>query len=492
MRKHWIICLVFIAAIASMVAIPDLRPRLVAFAATVTKGLIGMEDFSLFDGSGNTTFTRASSTGGTLTLDKIGYEVFAIPTYGVVRNSTTINSALTAISTRSRVLVLSAGSDWTLTSDVTIPSTVVLRAPKGVNIVTSGYTITVDGLIDAGSYQIFSGSGGVILNTYPQDQAWTGKQGRLDLPGLTVAGRAFIGVDNLKPVVNATVNILDIFTKSGGAAPSSTNIITVAIPDGTGYTRRTRAATYLSGTSKITMADAANYWSKGSLDGEIKTAYLYAIWDGTGIVWALGGYSGFTAVSASTVATEDDFFLLETSSTYTRSTSHYCVSVAKVRYQYDTADAPDHTIQATVENSPQIVWNQPSDYSKTLTLSATTSSTVSNIVTYSAVSGIVKQAGKYLIEAHDSGYNDASYAELRAIIKTGSSTYASATQRAESIIFSSTTLYIVSASCLATALLNNGDTVHLGAKVFSSTGTVYLYGDTAGTGLTALTFKRID
>jgi hypothetical protein len=151
-------------------------------------------------------------------------------------------------------------------------------------------------------------------------------------------------ISNLKPTVNVAVNKLDIFTKSGGAAPDSTNIISVAIPDGAGHTLRSRAAAYLSGTGQIILADAGNYWSKGSLDGEIKTAWLYAIWDGTGIVWALGGYSGFTNVPTTTTATDDDYFLLEDGSTYSRSASHYCVAVARVRYQYDTSDTPDHTI----------------------------------------------------------------------------------------------------------------------------------------------------
>jgi len=173
---------------------------------------------------------------------------------------------------------------------------------------------------------------------------------------------------NLKPVINAAVNKLDIFSKSGGADPDASNIVAVAIPDGNGFVFRSRAAAYLSGTSQIVMADAANYWGKGSLDAEIKTAWLYAIWDGTGIVWALAGYSGFTRVPTTTTATDDDYFLLEDGSTYARSNDHYCVSVAKIRYQYDTADTPDHTIQATVIDAPQVVWNPKSDYGYTCLL----------------------------------------------------------------------------------------------------------------------------
>ena len=45
---------------------------------TVTKGLIGEQDIHRWDGTSSKTFTRASSTGGTLTLNDVGYEVDAL------------------------------------------------------------------------------------------------------------------------------------------------------------------------------------------------------------------------------------------------------------------------------------------------------------------------------------------------------------------------------------------------------------------------------
>jgi hypothetical protein len=164
-------------------------------------------------------------------------------------------------------------------------------------------------------------------------------------------------VDKLKLVVNAAVNKLDIFESTTGVAPTATYPIKIAIPTATGFTFRTRSTAYLSGTAQFILADAANYWSKGSLDAEIKDAYVYAIWDANGgVVWALGGYSGYTRVTASVTATDADFMLLEASSTYTKVITDYCVCVARIRYQYDTADTPDHTIQATVLDSPIIAW----------------------------------------------------------------------------------------------------------------------------------------
>jgi len=297
-------------------------------------------------------------------------------------------------------------------------------------------------------------------------------------------------ISNLKPTVNVAVNKLDIFTKSGGAAPDSTNIIRVAIPDGNGYTLRSRAAAYLSGTGQIILADAGNYWSKGSLDGEIKTAWLYAIWDGTGIVWALGGYSGFNKVSTTTTVTDDDYLLLEASSTYTRSASHYCVAVAKIRYQYDTADTPDHTIQATVENAPQVIWNPKSDYAGRVWL-ATSIASANDIPEQGIVAKVIKQSGRYEIHGQvtiNSSGGNANFGTCR--IKVGSGTYASATGIAHmgSCAINS---YAGNAICSDVVFLNAGDTIHIGSEIIATTGNRQIIGLDSGY-YSGMIFRRID
>lgn len=298
-------------------------------------------------------------------------------------------------------------------------------------------------------------------------------------------------VTNLKPVVNASANILDIFTKSGGADPDSTNYFSVAIPDGNGHTVRTRAASYLSGTSAITMADGTNYWGKDSTDGEIKTAWLYAIWDGTGIVWALGGYSGFTAVSTTTTATADDYLLLETSSTYTRNSAHRCVAVAKIRYEYDTGDSPDHTIQSSGANSPQVIWNPKSDYGHYETLAHSVTS-LASISESSEVSSVVQQAGKYMIIGQATTNSTTAIAYGGAYIKTGNAVYGSATYRAKAYSMSSAANYPTTATIQAMAYLNSGDTIHLGVSCVAGSGTRSILGDDDAAGATSLTFFRID
>jgi len=335
----------------------------------------------------------------------------------------------------------------------------------------------------------------------------TNPTSELDVNG-TVTATAFAGsgasltgintemIKNLKPVVNASVNKLDVFTKTGGAVPDATNYITVAIPDGAGYTFRSRAATYLSGTSQFIMADAANYWSKGSTDGEIKTAYVYAIWDGTGIVWALSGYSGFNSVPTTTTATDDDYFLLEASSTYTRSASHYCVAVAKIRYQYDTGDSPDHTIQATVDNGPEVVWNPRSDYNNKTWL--TTNITSGSPITQVVVTKIAKQSGRFEIFGSIDGMwwsNASGY--VSATLKVGSSTYDNAVQVGFSAQMPSdydgATHQCNVLAHAPNVYLNAGDTIHL-YVYFRNGGANYWVSGNADGNLsnTYISFKRID
>lgn len=323
-----------------------------------------------------------------------------------------------------------------------------------------------------------------------QTPAWDTLQAA-DIPNLDQS-LGVGGVFNFKPVVNATVNKLDVFTKSGGAVPDTSNPIAVMVPDGNGYTRRTRAAAYLSGTSQFILADAANYWLKGSLDAEIKSAYVYAIWDAAGgIVWALGGYSGFTRVPASTTATDDDFFLLEASSTYTKVITDYCVCVGKIRYQYDTADTPDHTIQATVEDAPQVVWNPKSDYRKFASLAVTVVQE-SQIADYSAASFIVKQSGLYLLGGTVTGGTTLTSIDIQGLIKAGSSTYTDATVHMSGRLHS----FASADYCCVTipsviAYLNIGNTVHIGAKVDGG-GTRILYGDSNVAKATFIMAMRID
>jgi hypothetical protein len=412
-------------------------------------------------------------------------------------NDTTATSTTSlAIGTGSKSLTVDVSKSYQPGMSIKIartssPSNWMHGDVTSYNAGTGALVVNVTTILGSGTYTdwtvTFSAPAAVVFASAAEDLA--GAEAAKAIAPLTNPQL----IKNLKLVVNASVNKLDIFTKSGGAVPDASNIIVVAIPDGNGYTFRSRAAAYLSGTSQFIMADAANYWSKGSLDAEIKNAYIYAIWAAAGgIVWALGGYSGFTRVPASTTATDDDFFLLEAGSTYTKVITDYCARVGKIRYQYNTADTPDHTIQATVLDAPQVMWNPKSDYGYSKNL-ATTLVQGSEIVEYSAISIILKQSGKYNLIGSSVMNCSGGNMTTNGIIKTGSATYASATTVAKQVHDEAAAAYQINVSpSKFGVMLNAGDTIHLGLYCNGASGNRSIFGDNTYVGATSLSFCRID
>jgi hypothetical protein len=136
--------------------------------ATITKGLIGEQDLSKYDGV-SSTFTRASSTGGTLTLTKVGYEVDALMSYGGGVNFTraTIASALTAIGGTNRAILVLRPGTWVIApgdSDLTITSNITLKIPDGASLsIGTGRLVTINGPFEAGNYRVFTGAGTVAF-----------------------------------------------------------------------------------------------------------------------------------------------------------------------------------------------------------------------------------------------------------------------------------------------------------------------------------------
>lgn len=153
--------------------------------------------------------------------------------------------------------------------------TVVIKSTGNIN--TGGSDITLDDTLKyvlfvydsaLSKWVVVGGSGGAST---------TFASAAEELAGVEVAKASSPSVSremliNLKPVVNAAVNKLDVFTKSGGAAPDATNPIKVMIPDGNGYTQRTRTGSVASGTGQIIFADATDYWSRGSTSVTVGTA----------------------------------------------------------------------------------------------------------------------------------------------------------------------------------------------------------------------------
>lgn len=128
--------------------------------ATITKGQIGEEDIIHFDGTGTNTFNRLTSSGGTLTLNKVGSEVDALIVYGGGVNYTnaTIASALSAIGTSTKATLLIRPGTWTISSNVdwSAYTNVKFEFAKGATISHSTYTVKIP---DFTGSPLFTGTG---------------------------------------------------------------------------------------------------------------------------------------------------------------------------------------------------------------------------------------------------------------------------------------------------------------------------------------------
>jgi len=133
------------------------------YTATITKGRIGKQDISLWDGSTTKTFTRESSEGYTMTFNKLdwpGVDVHQIWGGGANRTNTAIASAISASSANYSGMWLNPGT-WDIDDDLTFTEkTIPILPPGAIFSVDTGKTLTFDcKSIQAGPYQIFSGGG---------------------------------------------------------------------------------------------------------------------------------------------------------------------------------------------------------------------------------------------------------------------------------------------------------------------------------------------
>ena len=166
-------------------------------------------------------------------------------------------------------------------------------------------------------------------------------------------------VSGLKVIRNTTsVNCLEIFESSTGVAPTANTPIKVHIPNGTGYTMRTRDQAELSGEAAFTLADATGYWGYASANGSSYPAFVYAIWSASDecIVWGLSNVGDLTLCPTGETETASGYMLLEDSSTYTRTGTDFCVAVAKVEFEYDTGDTPDYTFATSASGKNIIIY----------------------------------------------------------------------------------------------------------------------------------------
>lgn len=154
------------------------------------------------------------------------------------------------------------------------------------------------------------------------------------------------------------LNVVSILADSSGLAPTPESAIKVSIPNGNSSTLRSRTAVHLGGTATFTLVDGIAYWNRSPSTTQKYPVYLYAIWDGNGIVWALAQNPSYKNVQTTTTNTAINYFLLEDGSTYIRSTTHYCVCVGQANYLYNTAADPDNII----DPAAFLVAYMPEDY----------------------------------------------------------------------------------------------------------------------------------
>ena len=139
---------------------------------TLVRARMGREDASWWDGK-TRTFTRTDSTGGSQSLTRWGDEVDVEQVYG------TLERAVAEVGSNQASLRL-APKTWVVSSSLTIPGNITLSMPRGALLSPeTGVTVTLNGTLDAGLYQVFTGAGTVTSSNiaevvYPQ---WWGAAG---------------------------------------------------------------------------------------------------------------------------------------------------------------------------------------------------------------------------------------------------------------------------------------------------------------------------
>jgi hypothetical protein len=129
------------------------------------KSMIAKEDLHQWNGISRT-FTRETSTGGTLTANAIGEAVDVLQVFGAGTAATaaTIGTAVERIGTTSKVSMVLTPGVWTIDQNITIPSNIGLVVPMGVDqAISTGITLAANGPYIAGPYQNISGLGTLTL-----------------------------------------------------------------------------------------------------------------------------------------------------------------------------------------------------------------------------------------------------------------------------------------------------------------------------------------
>jgi hypothetical protein len=109
---------------------------------------------------------------------RLGKEIWV----GDPGSGTTLQSAVTAIGSTPTILRVPAGT-YSIAANLTVPANITLKAQRGAILsIATGVTLTINGGLDAGLYQVFSWTGtgkvvfgsGAVTKVYPE---WWGARG---------------------------------------------------------------------------------------------------------------------------------------------------------------------------------------------------------------------------------------------------------------------------------------------------------------------------
>lgn len=139
---------------------------------------------------------------------------------GTVYTDATITAALTAIGSTESTIKLAPGT-WTISNNLTIPTNIVMDIPKGAILsIASGKTVTFSSQPEAGLYQVFAGSGGVLGLKYARAE-WFGT-------GSACLNKALVASTSIEVVNAITLDNTVILQSNRGLYSKNNAIITTA------------------------------------------------------------------------------------------------------------------------------------------------------------------------------------------------------------------------------------------------------------------------
>lgn len=229
---------------------------------------------------------RTAGTGEVQAVDVVTKSPWVdVRAYGAVGALATLTAAIAGISSDSATLLIPSGT-WAITDDLTIPANIVLKPVKGAILqIATTKTLTINGPLDAGPYQIFSctGTGKVVFAAGAVDQIHPEWWAANTTPGTTDMTAAILAAytaarDVDRGIVRLLANqyaVADLVLPQctngdgvmiAGAGPNNTKIV-VASGHTAGNPLVTLAGTHAAATDGIYLRDFQVYGAGGDTNG---------------------------------------------------------------------------------------------------------------------------------------------------------------------------------------------------------------------------------